>query len=260
MILYPAIDLKDGQCVRLLQGDMDKATVFTNSPAEQAKAFWDAGCRWLHIVDLDGAIEGFSVNSQAIDAILKACPTMRIQLGGGIRGMRKIEHWLDKGIHRVILGTVAAENPDIVREAANKFPNQIAVGIDAWRGDVATRGWAKDAGIYAPDLAKKYEDSGIAALIYTDIERDGVMKGPNIHGTMHMLENAVDIPIIASGGVSSMRDLQNLKRAHKFGNEYTENHSETRPLNGVIVGRALYDKEINIKEALALLKKPLDPC
>ncbi len=259
MILYPAIDLKDGQCVRLLQGDMDKATVFTNSPAEQAKAFWDAGCRWLHIVDLDGAIEGFSVNSQAIDAILEACPTMRIQLGGGLRGMRRIEYWLDKRISRVILGTVAAENPDLVREAAKEFPNQIAVGIDAIRGNVATCGWAKDAGIEAPDLAKKYEDSGVAAIIYTDIERDGVMQGPNIFGTMHMV-NAVNIPVIASGGVSSPSDLQNLKTAHKFGSQYTGDYSETRPLNGVIVGRALYDKKIDIKEALAFLKKPLDPC
>ncbi|MCA8834867.1 MAG: 1-(5-phosphoribosyl)-5-[(5-phosphoribosylamino)methylideneamino]imidazole-4-carboxamide isomerase [Proteobacteria bacterium] len=260
MILYPAIDLKDGQCVRLVQGDMNKATIFNDSPAEQAKAFWDAGCRWLHVVDLDGAIEGFSVNSQAIDAILEACPSMRIQLGGGIRGMKKIEHWLDKGISRVILGTVAAENPDIVREAAKEFPNQIAVGIDARWGEVATRGWAKDAGIEAHVLANKYEASGVAAIIYTDIDCDGVMKGPNIHGTMHMLENAVDIPIIASGGVSNMSDLQDLKTAHRFGSEYKGNLSETRPLNGVIVGRALYDKEIDIKEALALLKKPLDPC
>ncbi len=255
MILYPAIDLKDGKCVRLLQGNMNEATVFNNSPSEQAKAFWDAGCRWLHIVDLDGAFEGFSVNSQAIDAILKACPSMRIQLGGGIRGMKKIEHWLDKGISRVILGTVAAENPDLVREAAKEFPNQIAVGIDARWGDVATRGWAKDAGIYAPDLAKKYEDSGVAAIIYTDIDRDGVMQGPNIYGTMDMAANAVDIPIIASGGVSNMSDLQNLKTAHRFGSDYKEDLSETRPLNGVIVGRALYDKKIDIKEALALLNE-----
>ncbi len=255
MILYPAIDLKDGQCVRLVQGDMNEATVFNNSPAEQAKAFWDAGCRWLHIVDLDGAFEGFSVNSQAIDAILKTCPSMRIQLGGGIRGMRQIEHWLDKGINRVILGTVAAEDPALVYEAAKEFPNQIAVGIDAWRGDVATRGWAKDAGIEAPNLAKMYQDSGVAAIIYTDIERDGAMRGANIYGTMHMAANAVDIPVIASGGVSSMSNLQNLKTAHKFGSEYTKNYSETSPLNGVIVGRALYDKKIDIKKALALLNE-----
>ncbi len=250
MILYPAIDLKDGQCVRLLRGDMDEATVFTNSPAEQAKAFWDAGCRWLHIVDLDGAIEGFSVNSQAIDAILKACPTMRIQLGGGIRGMRKIEHWLDKGIHRVILGTVAAENPDLVREAAKEFPNQIAVGIDAWRGEVATRGWAKDAGIEAHDLAKKYQDSGVAAIIYTDIERDGVMNGPNFSGSAHIAKS-VNIPVIASGGVSSSNDLNMLKNLIKIDESYTT------PLNGVIVGRALYDKKIDIAKALAILKPTL---
>ncbi len=255
MILYPAIDLKDGQCVRLLQGDMNKATVFNNSPAEQAKAFWDAGCRWLHVVDLDGAMEGFSVNSQAIEDILKACPSMRIQLGGGIRGMAKIEHWINKNISRVILGTVAAEDPDLVREAAKKFPNQIAVGIDAVRGNVATRGWVKDAGIKAHNLAKMYEDSGVAAIIYTDIECDGVMNGANISATMYMAANAVDIPIIASGGVSSMSDLQNLKTAHRFGSDYKEDLSETRPLNGVIVGRALYDKKIDITKALALLNE-----
>ncbi len=259
MILYPAIDLKDGKCVRLVQGDMNKATVFNNSPAKQAKAFWDAGCRWLHIVDLDGAMEGFPVNSQAIKAILKACPTMRIQLGGGIRGMRQIEHWLGNGIHRVILGTVAAEDPDLVRKAAKEFPNRIAVGIDAVRGNVATHGWVKNAGIEAHDLAKKYEDSGVAAIIFTDISRDGVMKGPNFYGTIDMVD-AVDIPVIASGGVSSMSDLQNLKTAHRRDNVYTKPFSETRPLNGVIVGRALYDKEIDIKKALALLKKPLNPC
>ena len=240
MILYPAIDLKDGQCVRLLRGDMDEATVFNNSPAEQAKAFWDAGCRWLHIVDLDGAIEGFSVNSQAIDAILKACPTMRIQLGGGIRGMRKIEHWLDNGIHRVILGTVAAENPKLVREAAKEFPNQIAVGIDAVRGNVATHGWVKKAGIEAHDLAKKYEDSGVAAIIYTDIERDGLMKGPNTHATA-MLAQSVKIPVIASGGMSGATDLMVLTTIDP-------------PLNGAIVGRAFYDKKIDIAEALTILK------
>ena len=242
MILYPAIDLKDGQCVRLLRGDMASATVFNDSPAKQAKAFWDDGCRWLHVVDLDGAFEGFSVNGQAIDAILEACPTMRIQLGGGIRGMRQIEHWLDKRIHRVILGTVAAENPDLVREAAAKFPNQIAIGIDARAdGMVATRGWAKDTDIYAPDLAKIYQDSGVAAVIYTEIERDGAMQGPNIIRTS-AIARKVSIPVIASGGVSNMEDLRTLK-------------SVFPRLNGVISGRALYDKKIIIKEALALLNE-----
>ncbi|MCA8834276.1 MAG: 1-(5-phosphoribosyl)-5-[(5-phosphoribosylamino)methylideneamino]imidazole-4-carboxamide isomerase [Proteobacteria bacterium] len=242
MILYPAIDLKDGKCVRLLQGDMDKATVFDNSPAEQAKAFWDAGCRWLHVVDLDGAIEGFSVNGQAIDAILEACPTMRIQLGGGIRGMRQIEHWLDKRISRVILGTIAEENPALVREAAKEFPNQIAVGIDAMEnGNVATHGWVKDTRLYALDLAKDYEDSGVSAIIYTDIARDGMMKGPNIFRTYN-LARTVNIPVIASGGVSSLIDLKALKTCGA-------------PLNGAISGRALYDKKIDIKEALALLNE-----
>ncbi len=242
MILYPAIDLKDGQCVRLLQGDMDKATVFNNSPAEQAKAFWDAGCRWLHVVDLDGAFEGFSVNSQAIEDILEACPNMKIQLGGGIRGMAKIEHWINKHISRVILGTVAAEDPDLVREAAKKFPNQIAVGIDAMEnGNVAVRGWAKDTRLYAPLLAKYYEDSGVSAIIYTEIARDGMMQGPNIIRTS-AIARKVTIPVIASGGVSSLNDLKELKTCG------------TR-LNGVISGRALYDKKIDVKEALALLNE-----
>ena len=242
MILYPAIDLKDGQCVRLVRGDMASATVFNDSPAKQAKAFWDDGCRWLHVVDLDGAFEGFSVNGQAIDAILEACPNMRIQLGGGIRGMAKIEHWINKHISRVILGTVAAEDPDLVREAAAKFPNQIAVGIDAFQnGMVATRGWAKDSGIYAPELAKYYQDSGVSAIIYTEIARDGAMKGPNIIRTA-AIARKVTIPVIASGGVSSLDDLKALKTCG------------TR-LNGVISGRALYDKKIDIKDALALLNE-----
>ncbi len=243
MILYPAIDLKDGQCVRLLQGDMDKATVFNDSPAEQAKAFWDAGCEWLHVVDLNGAFEGFSVNWEAVRDILKACPKMKIQLGGGIRNIQMIKYWIDAGIERVILGTVAAENPDLVRNAAKKFKGKIAVGIDARRGSVATRGWAEDTNIFAPDLAKKYEDSGVSAIIYTDIERDGVMKGPNTLATA-MLAQSVKIPVIASGGISGEPDLVVL--------------TAIRPrLNGAIVGRAIYDKKLDIKEALATLKEPL---
>ncbi len=243
MILYPAIDLKDGQCVRLLQGDMDEATVFNNRPAKQAKAFWDAGCEWLHLVDLNGAFEGWPVNSGAVRDILKACPKMKMQLGGGIRDMNMIKYWLDAGIDRVILGTIAAENPDIVREAAKEFPNQIAIGIDTRNnGMIATRGWAKDTDIFAPVLAKMYEDSGVAALIFTDIECDGVMQGPNIYDTMD-LANAVDIPVIASGGVSSLDDLWELETCDA-------------PLDGAIVGRALYDKKIPIDAALKLLK----PC
>ena len=240
MILYPAIDLKDGQCVRLLRGDMDKATVFDNSPAEQAWMFQKAGCEWLHLVDLNGAFEGWSVNSEAVEAILEACPKMKIQLGGGIRGMSEIKHWLDKGIARVILGTAAAENPALVRKAANAFSDKIAVGIDAREGLVATHGWAEGTTIAAPNLARTYEDSGVAAIIYTDIEQDGAMKGPNIYGTMQMAR-AVNIPVIASGGVSNARDLWALRGCGT-------------PLNGAIVGRALYDGTLNITEALDSVK------
>ena len=242
MILYPAIDLKDGQCVRLLQGDMDKATVFSNSPVEQAMAFQKEGCEWLHLVDLNGAFEGWPVNGQAIDAILEACPDMKIQLGGGIRDMTLIDWWMDRGIDRVILGTVAVKNPDLVREAAKKFPNRIAVGIDARDGDVATEGWVKDHHIDARDMARSYEDSGIVAIIYTDIYRDGAMKGPNITA-INTIANAVTIPVIASGGVSSLNDLWELETCGT-------------PLDGAIVGRALYDKKIPIAAALKLLK----PC
>ncbi len=242
MILYPAIDLKDGQCVRLLQGDMNKTTVFNDSPAEQAREFWDAGCKWLHVVDLDAAFEGKSVNWEAVRYILQVCPKMKIQFGGGIRDIDTIEYWLKAGISRVILGTVAAENPALVREAAKKFKGKIAVGIDAREGRVATHGWAKETDIFAPVLAKSYQDSGVAAIIYTDIERDGAMKGPNFFATMDMVR-AVDIPVIASGGVSSLNDLWELETCGA-------------PLNGAIVGRALYNKKIPIAAALKLLK----PC
>ncbi len=250
MILYPAIDLKDGKCVRLLQGDMDKATVFNDSPVEQAKAFWDAGCEWLHVVDLNGAFEGWPVNSEAVDAILKACPKMKIQLGGGIRDIGTIQHWIGAGISRVILGTVAAENPEIVRIAAREFPDQIAVGIDVSLGGyVAVRGWETGTDISALHLALEYQDSGVAAIIYTDIEQDGMMEGPNIADTT-LVANNVSIPVIASGGVSNMDDLRALKNyAHSTHKDFKT------PLNGVIVGRALYDKKIDIKEALALLNE-----
>ncbi len=249
MILYPAIDLKDGQCVRLLQGDMDKATVFNNSPVKQALEFQDAGCEWLHVVDLNGAFEGWSVNGVAVEAILANCD-IPIQLGGGIRDMETIEYWLKAGIARVILGTVAEENPDFVREAARKFPNQIAVGIDAFEnGNVAVRGWAQEAFILAPDLAEKYEDSGVAAIIYTEIARDGAMQGPNIIRTANMARIArkVNIDVIASGGVSSLDDLRALKTCGT-------------QLNGVISGRALYDKKIDVTEAINLLKHYKAPC
>ena len=242
MILYPAIDLKDGKCVRLVQGDMNKATVFNNSPAEQALAFQNAGCEWLHLVDLNGAFEGWPVNSGAVRDILKACPDMKIQLGGGIRDLSMIDYWIEQGIHRVILGTVAAENPALVREAAKEFPNQIAVGIDVSLGGyVAVHGWETGTDISALHLALDYQDSGVAAIIYTDIEQDGMMEGPNIADTT-LVANNVSIPVIASGGVSSMDDLRALK-------------SICPCLNGIISGRALYDKKIDIKEALALLNE-----
>ena len=250
MILYPAIDLKDGQCVRLVQGDMNKATVFNNSPAEQALAFQNAECEWLHVVDLNGAFEGWPVNGKAVRDILKACPDMKIQLGGGIREMKTIEHWLDKRIHRVILGTAAAENPDLVREAAREFEGKIAVGIDAFEnGHVATRGWANDSFIPAPDLAQMYQDSGVAAIVYTEIARDGAMQGPNIIRTKNMARIAekVSIPVIASGGVSSLDDLKALKTCGVT-------------LDGAIVGRAIYDNKIDITDAIDVLKFYGNPC
>ncbi len=239
MILYPAIDLKDGQCVRLLQGEMDKATVFSDSPADQARAFADAGCEWLHLVDLNGAFAGRPVNGEAVEAILGAV-SVPAQLGGGIRDMATIEGWLGRGIARVILGTVAVEDPDLVREAARAFPGRVAVGIDARGGRVATRGWAEETEVEAIDLARRFEDAGVAAIIYTDIERDGAMQGPNVAATA-ALARAVSIPVIASGGVSSLRDLEALRDCGA-------------PLDGAISGRALYDGAIDLAEALALLK------
>ena len=239
MILYPAIDLKDGQCVRLLRGEMDKATVFSDSPADQARAFADAGCEWLHLVDLNGAFAGRPVNGEAVEAILEAV-SLPAQLGGGIRDMATIESWLGRGIARVILGTVAVEDPDLVREAASAFPGRVAVGIDARGGRVATRGWAEETEVEAIDLARRFEDAGVAAIIYTDIERDGAMQGPNVAATA-ALARAVSIPVIASGGVSSLEDLEALRDCGA-------------PLDGAISGRALYDGAIDLAEALALLK------
>ena len=237
MILYPAIDLKDGNAVRLVHGDMDQTTVFNDDPAAQARSFVEAGCEWLHLVDLNGAFAGEPVNAAPVEAILKACkvPT---QLGGGIRDMATIARWLEKGLTRVILGTVAVENPDLVGEAAKAFPGQVAVGLDARNGKVATRGWAEETDVMVTDLAKSFEDAGIAAIIYTDILRDGAMKGPNIDATA-ALARAVDIPVIASGGVSSLNDLRALK--------------QTNVISGAISGRALYDGAIDLSEAMALL-------
>jgi phosphoribosylformimino-5-aminoimidazole carboxamide ribotide isomerase len=238
MILYPAIDLKDGNAVRLVHGEMGSATVFNDDPAAQARAFVEAGCEWLHLVDLNGAFAGEPVNAAPVEAILAACK-VPAQLGGGIRDMATIERWIDKGLARVILGTVAVENPALVREAARAFPGHVAVGIDARAGKVATKGWAEKTNVDATDLAKSFEDAGVAAIIYTDILRDGAMKGPNIEAT-EALARAVSIPVIASGGVSSLADLIALR--------------DTGVISGAISGRALYDGAIDLKEALKALK------
>mgnify|MGYP005845201473 CR=1 FL=1 len=239
MILYPAIDLKDGQAVRLLRGDMDRATVFNDDPAAQARAFAEAGCAWLHLVDLNGAFAGAPVNGAAVEAILAAA-RVPAQLGGGIRDMATIEGWLSKGLARVILGTVAVENPGLVREAARAFPGQVAVGIDARNGLVATKGWAEETDVDATDLARSFEDAGVAAIIYTDINRDGAMQGPNVAATA-ALARAVTIPVIASGGVSSLEDLIALRDCGA-------------QLNGAISGRALYDGGLDLKAALDALR------
>ena len=239
MILYPAIDLKDGQCVRLLRGDMSAATVFGDDPAAQAAAFQAAGCEWLHLVDLNGAFAGTPVNASAVEAIL-ARITVPAQLGGGIRDMATIQMWLEKGLARVILGTVAVENPDLVRQAAKAFPGQVSVGIDARKGFVATKGWAHKTTVQATDLARSFEDAGVAAIIYTDIDRDGAMAGPNIDAT-EALARAVSIPVIASGGVSSLTDLIALR--------------DTSVIAGAISGRALYDGAIDLASALTALRR-----
>ena len=239
MILYPAIDLKDGQAVRLIHGDMGRATVFNDDPAAQARAFVAAGAAWLHLVDLNGAFAGTPVNAAAVEAILSACPGTPAQLGGGIRDMATIEGWLTRGLARVILGTVAVEDPALVRAAARAFPGRVAVGIDARRGKVATRGWAEETAIEATDLARRFEDAGVAAIIYTDILRDGAMGGPNIPAT-EALARAVAVPVIASGGVSSLSDLIALR--------------DTGVIAGAISGRALYDGKIDLTAALSALR------
>ncbi|TVP72381.1 MAG: 1-(5-phosphoribosyl)-5-[(5-phosphoribosylamino)methylideneamino]imidazole-4-carboxamide isomerase [Rhodobacteraceae bacterium] len=239
MILYPAIDLKDGQCVRLYKGEMAQATVFNDSPADQARAFADQGAEWLHLVDLNGAFAGTPINASAVEAILGAV-RIPCQLGGGIRDMATIEAWLKRGLARVILGTVAVENPDLVREAARAFPGQVAVGIDARDGRVATKGWAEETDVLVTELARRFEDAGVAAIIYTDINRDGAMQGPNIDATA-ALARAVSIPVIASGGVSRLDDLIALRDCGA-------------KLDGAISGRALYDGKLDLAEAMAVLK------
>lgn len=238
MFMFPAIDLKDGACVRLKLGLMDEATVFNTDPAAQAVAFATAGAEWIHVVDLNGAFAGKPVNAAAVAAILNAV-SVPVQLGGGIRDLATIESWLEQGVRRVILGTVALKNPDLVKDACRRFPGRVAVGIDAKGGKVAVEGWAETADITVLDLARKFEDAGVAALIYTDIDRDGVLAGPNVAATA-ALAAAIRIPVIASGGVSSLDDLRALK---------------TVPgLEGVISGRALYDGRIDLAAAIALLK------
>ena len=237
MILYPAIDLKEGSCVRLLRGEMSSATVFGTDPAAQAASFAAAGCAWLHLVDLDGAFAGRPVNEAAVRAILGAID-IPVQLGGGIRDMATLERWLGAGVARVILGTAAVEDPDFLAQAARAHPGRVAVGIDAREGRVATRGWAETTEIAATDLARRAEQAGAAAIIYTDIARDGAMAGPNVAVTAD-LARAVTIPVIASGGVSRLSDLEAL--------------AQTGVIAGAITGRALYEGAIDLAEALARL-------
>lgn len=240
MILFPAIDLKDGQCVRLKLGDMDQATVFNDNPGAQAKAFEDQGFEWLHVVDLNGAFQGESVNGAAVDSIL-ANTKNPVQLGGGIRTLEHIETWLDKGISRVILGTVAVRDPELVKQACKRFPGKVAVGIDAKGGYVAVEGWAETSELTAVDLAKQFEDAGVSAIIYTDIDRDGILKGLNIPSTLELAQS-VSIPVIASGGLASIDDIHRLLEP------------DCEILEGAISGRALYDGRLDPKEAMDLIR------
>ena len=240
-ILFPAIDLKGGQCVRLVKGAMDRATVYNDDPGAQARAFADAGFSWLHVVDLDGAFAGESRNGNAVNAILAGAEgRMQVQLGGGIRTLGHVESWLEKGLARVILGTVAVRDPGLVKEAARAFPGRIAVGIDARGGKVAVEGWAETSDMEAADLARQFEDAGVAAIIYTDIDRDGILAGIDWAGTI-ALADVVSIPVIASGGLASMADIERLMQP------------DAARLEGAISGRALYDGRIDAAEALALL-------
>ena len=241
MILFPAIDLKDGECVRLKLGDMAAATVYNADPAAQAKTFEEQGFEWVHVVDLNGAFAGRSVNGAAVEAILRATKNP-VQLGGGIRSLAHVEAWLEKGLARVILGTVAVRDPDLVKTASRAFPGRIAVGIDAKGGKVAVEGWAESSELDAEELAKRFEGAGVAAIIYTDIDRDGILSGINWEATI-ALANAVSIPVIASGGLASMADIERMTKP------------DAQKLEGAISGRALYDGRIEAKEALALLKR-----
>lgn len=240
MILFPAIDLKDGVCVRLKLGDMEQATVYNDNPAAQALAFESQGFEWLHVVDLNGAFEGQSVNGAAVEAILAATKNP-VQLGGGIRTLAHIESWLTKGLSRVILGTVAVRDPALVIQACTLFPGKVAVGIDAKGGKVAVEGWAQASTLGVIELAKKFEGAGVSAIIYTDIDRDGILTGINWDATIE-LANAISIPVIASGGLASLDDIHRMTRP------------DARKLEGAITGRALYDGRIDPEEALAILR------
>jgi phosphoribosylformimino-5-aminoimidazole carboxamide ribotide isomerase len=240
VILFPAVDLKNGQCVRLEQGDMARATVFNLDPAAQARAFAAQGFEYLHIVDLDGAFAGKPINAQAVEAMLKAV-TMPVQLGGGIRDIRTVDGWLEKGVARVIIGTAAVRDPDFVKAAAKKFPGRVAVGLDSRDGKVAVEGWAETSQVTALEIAQRFEDAGVAAIIFTDIARDGLLKGLNLDATI-ALADRISIPVIASGGLASIEDVKAMlaPRASK--------------LAGAIAGRALYDGRLDPAAALALIK------
>ena len=240
MILFPAIDLKNGQCVRLEQGDMARATVFNVNPAAQARSFADQGFEYLHVVDLDGAFAGKPMNAQAVEAMLKEI-TMPVQLGGGIRDLATVDAWLSKGVRRVIIGTAAVRDPDFVKTAAKKFPGRVAVGLDARDGKVAVQGWAETSEVTALDIAQRFEDAGVAAIIFTDIARDGLLKGLNLDATIALAE-LISIPVIASGGLASIEDVRALLAP------------QAKKLAGAIAGRALYDGRLDPAAALTLIR------
>ena len=240
MILFPAIDLKGGECVRLVHGEMNSATVFNTDPAAQARNFEEQGFEYLHVVDLDGAFAGRPINADAVENILKAVK-MPVQLGGGIRNMQTVEGWLSKGVRRVIIGTAAVKDPDFVREACRLYPGRVAVGIDAKNGMVATEGWAAVSTMTASELGRRFENAGVAAIVYTDISRDGALQGLNVEATLE-LAHAVNIPVIASGGLASIADIQRLLQP------------DCARLAGAISGRALYDGRIDPTEALAMIR------
>ena len=241
MILFPAIDLKDGKCVRLYKGDMEQSTVYNDNPAGQAMEFTKAGCSWLHVVDLNGAVDGKPVNADAVKAILEATD-LPIQLGGGLRTMNHIDFWLSEGVSRVILGTAAINNPDFVQTACEQFPDQIAIGLDARGGMIATDGWTKTSDTTAVDIARYFEDIGVAAIIYTDIDKDGTKEGVNITET-RALARKLSTPVIASGGVGTLNDLKAIAELEEDG------------VIGIIVGRALYDNQFTIDQAVEILQQ-----